>query len=143
MPSSKIRIWVSKNVWAQFKKSNINIFSAKIVSFMTTTRFHAKNWLFLKKYSSKKLAPKGFYDRFSKKNRKKIEIFLKFFFFKSCSFDAKTSAKKKNFFEKNPPQNFGQNFDFHFCDGIVFFQKFSNFFSFFLVIYAPKNGFRL
>ena len=36
------------------------------------------------------------------------------------------------------PQHFSQNFDFHFCDGIVFFQKFSIFFRFFS-LFMPQR----
>jgi len=71
-----------------------------------------------------------FLNFFRKKNRNFFEIF----FFESCSFDAKTSAK---FFF-----GFGQIFGFYFCKGIVLFQKKIDFFLLFLVIYAQKNGFR-
>ena len=47
---------------------------------------------------------------FGKKNLEKIEIFFKKNFFKSCLFDAKTSAKKNFFLKKIPPKNFGPNF---------------------------------
>jgi hypothetical protein len=51
---------------------------------------------FMKKPGPKRISWRNFWIFFQKKNR----IFFSKFFFKSCSFDAKTSAKKNFFLEK-------------------------------------------
>ena len=75
---------------------------------------------------------------FRKKFRKKIENFLKFFFLKVVHSTPKRRQKKK--FEKNHDPDFGQNFDFYFCKGIVFFQKKSKYFNFFSLFMPQRTS---
>ena len=81
-----------------------------------------------------------FYDRFSKNNSKFFWKFFEFFFFKSCSFDAKTSAKNNFFFEKIPPKISAKNSSSVFCSAAVLNFRKIDFFLFLRVFHTQKNN---
>ena len=115
-------------------------FHPYFVFFTITTESTAKNWPFQKKNSWKNMDPNRFYDEiFEFFSKKKSKFFSKFFFWK-LFIRRQNVGKKKIFFEKNHDPDFGLNFDFYFCNGIVFFQKKSKFFSFFSLFMPQRTS---
>ena len=80
---------------------NFRWFSAKFGYSYNNLEIYRKKLVGLKKKSWKKIGPNQIlWPNFWIFFRKKIGIFSKNFFFESCSFDAKTSAKKNFFLKK-------------------------------------------
>ena len=90
---------------------------------------------FMKKHGPKQILWRNFWIFFEKKNRNFFENFLVWELF----IRRQNAGKKKIFFEKNHDPDFGQNFGFYFCKGIVLFQKFSIFLNFFSIFMTQRT----
>ena len=113
------------------KNGNFQWFSAKFRFSRNCLRIHRKKLVGLKKKILEKIGPRrilwaNFWNFFQKKSK----FFPNFFFLKVVH---STLKRRQKFFflKKNHGSDFGQNFNFYFGRGIVFFQNFSNFFNFF------------
>ena len=114
-------------------------FHRYFVFFTITTKSAEKTGRFKKKFHEKIWTQTDFMMKFLNFfSKKKIENFSKFFFWK-LFIRSQNVGKKKIFFEKNHDPNFGQNFDFYFCKGIVLFQKISIFFNFFSIFMTQRT----